>query len=83
VAIKPTFWQDARPWVLAFEVKEHLGAFAVMLSLAAAALTRAPLEREAGRAPLLALLVPGWCFGVVAAVLGLVIGGRVHPGWTP
>ena len=76
-AVKPALISSALPWAMAFETKEHLAFFTVVLTLSGgtAILLRGP-DRLA-----LALLSSAWLCGVTVGVLGVLIASHAHPGW--
>ncbi len=78
--VKPALWQAAPQTVLAFEVKEHLAFFAVVLALAGALALR-PGGGEPGRRVARTLLAVGALCAAITVVLGMVVASAAHGAW--
>ncbi len=76
-AVKPDLLAASPRAALAFETKEHLAFFVLMLTLSG--VTTALL----GGPPRLtvSLLGSAWLCGVTVGLLGVVIASAAHPGW--
>lgn len=76
-AVKPDLLAASPAAARAFETKEHLAFFAVMLTASgvATALLRGPIPLTR------ALLLSAWLCGVIVGGLGILIASTAHPAW--
>lgn len=76
--VKPGLVQEALPYAMAFETKEHLAIMAVALTLGGVGTLHAAGRTEAGRKAARVLLLMAWLCGVAVGVMGVVIAARAH-----
>lgn len=79
-AVKPTLVAEHRGWALAFESKEHLALFCLVLTAAGVGLawrSRTVAQRRAARV----LLALAWASGALVVVLGVGVASTAHPAW--
>ena len=76
-AVKPDLLAASHTAAQAFETKEHLAFFVVMLTASgvASALLRGPIPLTR------ALLISAWGCGVIVGGLGILIASTAHPAW--
>jgi hypothetical protein len=76
-AVKPALLTASPRAALAFETKEHLAFFVVMLTTSGVASAllggSIPLTRS--------LLTSAWLCGLAVGILGVLIAATAHPGW--
>ena len=79
-AVKPSLVADHRAWALAFESKEHLALFCVVLTAAGVGLAWRSQTQEHRRAAQV-LLALAWTSGAIVVALGVGVAATAHPAW--
>ena len=80
-SVKPALIRDHIELARVFETKEHLAFFAVVLTLAGAAVLLAGGGAGPTRRLARVLLSAGWACGLFTGLLGVWVAGGAHPGW--
>jgi len=65
----------------AFEVKEHLASFGLVLAIGGAVVLHAAGQTRSGRRAAWSLLSAAWICVLGAAVTGIAVAGWAHPAW--
>jgi len=77
--VKPSLIMRSENWALAFETKEHLAWFALVLTWSG--VMTVFLAGNQGRRVARMLLGCAFVCGLIVGVLGVLIAGQAHPGW--
>ena len=76
VAVKPGLIDHHRGLALAFETKEHLAMFCLVLTWGGVVAAWSGAHR-----PARACLSVAWLCGVAVAAIGITVAATAHPGW--
>lgn len=78
---KVALWRQEHPALWAFETKEHLAAFCVVLATSGAIVLYTSGKTDTGRRAAWSLLLAAFVSGAITGGIGVYVASVAHPGW--